>query len=154
MKILAYFVFFIGIPLLFLLFVGSIRSWQVSTDPRQRIFLNGVVPTEMPEGLYKGKIEGRRSAWKGKEFNSQTRVGVNIVNDKKDFPFMFYKAYGLQDPKKEVLRIDYGRKDNPFWLRLVRDEVVQIKKDEFLGKIHVVIPPHIVFTLGYFTLEK
>jgi len=156
MKIIVYCLFFIGVPLLFLFLIGSIRSWQVETDPRQRYFLKGSVSEKMPDGFYKGKFEGRRIAWKGKDFNAQTRMGVNIIGkeEKRDYPFMFYKAYGLQDTKKEILRIDYDFKDNPFWLRFFKDEIVEVKQGEYLGKIHLIIPPHLVFTLAYFTLTK
>lgn len=94
--------------------------------------------------------------WKGKEFNAQTRDGVNIIgkDNKKEYPFMIYQAKGIQDQRKDVFVIDYDRKDNPWWLRIVKDEIVEVGEDKYLGKIHIIIPPHIPFTIGYFSLEK
>jgi hypothetical protein len=43
--------------------------------------------------------------------------------------------------------------ENPWWLRRVLDEIVQVGPDHFLGKVHLRWgPTHL--TVGYFELRK
>jgi hypothetical protein len=53
------------------------------------------------------------------------------------FPFRATAGTGLFDPDRQVLRIDYDLPGNPRLLaRRLRDEVVQVEEDFYLGKAH------------------
>jgi hypothetical protein len=70
-------------------------------------------------------------------------------------PYPFFAAgRGLFDDQMMVLKLDYNIKGNPFWLRCVLDEVVQIGPDHYLGKMHLKIIPGIPFSVLYFELKK
>src|SRR3989344_3788857 len=56
--------------------------------------------------------------------------------------------------KFDVLKIDYNVKGNPFWLRLIVDEIVQIAPNEYLGKMNLKIIPGFPFGILYFELKK
>jgi hypothetical protein len=135
---------------------ATFRTIKTQTSPIQKVFLNGSVPKELPSGLFKGQVPGREFSWQGKKFNSNGR-GINLFKNgediKENYPFKFYKAQGLQD-KKQVIRIDYNLSENPLWLRFIVDEIVEVKKDKYLGKLHVKLFPGLVASLGYFELEK
>lgn len=136
---------------------ASIRTIKTQTNPSQKVFLNGSVPKELPDGLYKGKVPGREFSWQGKKFSAKQNSGINVFkNDDKlneKYPFKLYKTKGLQD-NIEVLRIDYNLSENPFWLRFIVDEIVEVEKGKYLGKLHVKLFPGLVASLGYFELEK
>ncbi len=54
------------------------------------------------------------------------------------FTFRIYKAPGLFDADRTVLKIDYNLKENPaFTVRRVLDELVELDADLYLGKAHV-----------------
>lgn len=139
-----------------ILILASFRTWKVQTSPNQKLFLSGKVPLKLPDGFYQGKVKGLKTTWQGKKFNSKNKTGINIFMEEKrieKYPFKIYKVRGLQD-NLEVLRIDYNISENPFWIRLVKDEIVETGKDKFLGKIHLSIIPGIPISVGYFNLMK
>ena len=54
------------------------------------------------------------------------------------FAFRTYKAPGLFDADRTVLKIDYNLKENPaFTVRRVLDELVKLDDNLYLGKAHV-----------------
>ena len=147
--------FFVGVPLLFLLMIGYLRGWQVQTDHRQLLFINGTVPKDLPDGFYKGLVGGRAVSWKGKKFDAARKTGINILGDDNHeaFPFVMYVGKGITDTHLDVIKIDYSSRANTWWLRFVLDEIVEVTPGEYLGKVHLRIIPGFPFTLGYFTLE-
>lgn len=99
--------------------------------------------------------------WKGKVFNAAQASGDNLftrdslflarlfnpfyrgfIHDGaqtyRAFAFRTYIAPGLEDPDRQVLKIDYDLAANPaLTLRRVLDELVQIGPNTYLGKAHV-----------------
>ncbi len=103
--------------------------------------------------------KGFNGGWKGKVFHAAQNSGINILEDEEHkehekYPFQTYKAKGLQDQEKEVLCLDYSSKQNPWWVRPILDEVVQVEPGKYLGKMHVRVIPGFPFTVLFFRLEK
>lgn len=140
--------------LVILLATGFVRTWQVQYDKRNAVFLQGTFPDPLPDGLYAGDI-GKKVSWQGKKFNSATSEGINVFEGgKEQYPFATYKGSGLFEKNLEVLKIDYNIPSNPFWLKLILDEIVQVSPNQYLGKMSLQIIPGFPFSLGYFRLQK
>jgi len=137
------------LPILLLFY----KSWRVQHSSLQKVFLSGTFPSPLPDGFYKG-FENININWKGKEFDASASSGINLFGDKKVYPFKTYKGKGLQDKNLDVLKIDYNITKNPFWVRVILDEIVQTDKDKYLGKVHLKLIPNFPLSLGYFNLEK
>lgn len=120
----------------------------------QKLFLSGKVPNPKPNGFYRGSLKRLKTPWQGKKFDEGTSTGINLINGKEVYPFKTYVGKGLKDKNLNVLKIDYNTPENPFWVRLILDEIVQISPNKYLGKVHLKIIPGLPFTLGYFNLEK
>lgn len=137
---------------------GHYRTLLSEGSPKQDAFVKGAFPSPVPDGLLKGSIDGLQVSWKGKKMHAKDQTGINIFagenSDEERYPFKTEHAKGLRDPDFDVLRIDYDLPDNPFWLRRITDEIVQVEKGKYLGKVHVRILPDYPFTMGYFRLEK
>ena len=146
----------------------------------QKQFSAGTTPNPSPDGFYNGKAHVLFDAdvpWMGKSFDRANELGFNIFTPagasilKIIAPF--YKRYtknsdgntiayyfktrtapGLKDPQINVVKLDYDSPENPFRIRIILDEIVEIAPDEYLGKIHVKVFPGYYSTLGYFGLKK
>ena len=139
--------------------LGVWRTWQIQSDLRQKMFLNGIVPNPLPDGFYNGTVSGQKSSWLGKKFDSKNATGINVFNSgfelkNERHPFITYQGKGLLDKSSDVLKIDYNIKDNPFWLKFIVDEIVQIEKDKYLGKMVLRIIPGFPFSVLYFEITK
>ena len=144
--------------------VLCLHSWSIKKDPRNTIFLKGSVPNPKLDGVYRGIFLGYSSSWKGKKLNAIDSTGINMFaghksapdsNDQVEkYPFKTYIGKGLVDKNLDVLKIDYNLLGNPFWLKWIVDEVVQIAPNEYLGKMHLNIIPGFPFSLLYFQLSK
>lgn len=99
--------------------------------------------------------------WTGKLFNAENADGDNIFwrssktglrlfspfyRDYRDndaetmraYSFRTYVGKGMQDPDRDVLKIDYNNKSNPaLSMRRILDELVQVDENFYLGKAHV-----------------
>jgi hypothetical protein len=149
----------IALPIAGVTIYGIVRTQKVESDPRQKIFAAGRAPDTSIDGLYHGSLQGREVSWKGKKFQSADATGINVFQSKEGavterFPFRTYSGRGIKDKKTAVLKIDYGQKGNPWWLRRIVDEVVEVGPGELLGKVHVKWILGMTFTMGYFKLEK
>ncbi len=145
------------VTLLIFILLAVIRTWQIEHSADQKIFVQGQSPNPAPEGLYKGSVPGHKVSWLGKKFDAVNHSGINIFDDRKGGQaerYSFVTAYGsgLRDKNLAVLKIDYNIQSNPFWLRAILDEIVQVGPNEYLGKVHVRIIPGLPFTFGYFKL--
>jgi hypothetical protein len=115
--------------------------------------------------------------WCGKSFNAAAATGENIfypsfmpvarvifpmyrdyrrVGDRVHaLPFRTYLGAGLQDPDRQVLKIDYNLPINPrFTMRRILDELVQVDDNYYFGKAHYKLAgksSHLVF---YFALQR
>src|SRR3989344_6364466 len=143
-------IFIILTALFIILFI---RTVQLEQTNNQQLFIKGKVPQNFPDGFYKGKIS-MRTTWMGKKFDAKNSSGINIINQKKQYPFKLYKGRGLRDKNLEVIKLDYNLSLNPWLLRMVVDEIVEVKKDHYLGKAHLNILPGFPFTVGFFELKK
>ncbi|MDP3724391.1 MAG: hypothetical protein Q8R11_02025 [bacterium] len=138
--------------------LGVVRTWQMERAANQKLFVGGEAPTPAPDGLYNGNVPGRKVSWLGKKFNAATQTGINVFDDGNGvrgerYPFKTEEKKGVHDGVT-VLAIDYNIPENPFWLRPILDEIVQVAPDKYLGKLHVRIIPGFPFTLAYFELSK
>lgn len=137
---------------------GYYRTLLSESSPKQEAFAKGTFPLPVPDGLLKGSVEGLQVMWKGKKVDAKHHTGINVFagehSDEERYPFKTYQAKGLHDPELDVLRIDYDLPGNPFWLRRITDEIVQVDNGTYLGKVHIRILPGYPFTMGYFRLEQ
>ncbi len=138
--------------------IGVAINYRTQHDPRAQLFLSGTLPTHPPDALYTGTINGQPDAnWKGKKFHTDHATGINVFasgnGTKEAYPFKTYAAKGIVD-NVQVLKIDYNIKGNPFWLRHVLDEVVEISPGKFLGKLHILLLGKISIAAGYFELTE
>ncbi len=135
-----------------------LRTFQMKKEPHQQQFLQGSLPNPKPDGPYQGTM-GFDVSWIGKKFDAQNSVGINVFKNKKNgqitdgYPFKTYVARGLFDPIF-VLRIDYNVPGNPFWVKYIVDEIVQVAPNEYLGKMHLKLIPGLPFSVLYFELKK
>ena len=133
---------------------GFYRTWKTGWSEDYDRFQQGMVPSVMPEGLWKGTALGLGEvSWKGKKF-FKSGTGINLVGEEEKFPFRFSKEMSIKDGKKEVIRLDYNQPENPFWLRFIVDEMVSTGENQFLGIVYIKVIPWLPFRMGYFTLTK
>ena len=145
----------IGIPILFFL-LGILRTWQTQHSKNQKRFLSGTVAE--PDGMFKGVLRGYTGPWRGKRFLKKEKTGMNVfsVGSHKIelYPFEIRIDKGYIDKEIQTIKLDYNLPKNPWWLRLILDEIVTIEKDAYIGKVHFRIIPGFSFALGYFELKK
>jgi hypothetical protein len=132
--------------------------WKTQHAPQQEEFLTGKIPQPLPNGLYKGTVNGKETTWQGKKFNTTTSTGINIFkisnNNQELYPFKTYTGPGVADHSLKTMKIDYNVNNNPLWLRLIVDEVVEVSPGHFLGKLNVRLLPNFAVPLGFFELTK
>ena len=155
--------FLLGLVLIVFL-IGVFRTWQIQHDSRNKVFLQGIFPSPAPDGLHQGIFLGHNTSWRGKKFDAANAKGINLFaghntapgsdGQVEKYPFKTWQGKGLLDKKLDVLKIDYNVKGNPFWLRLIVDEIVQIAPNEYLGKMNLKIIPGFPFGILYFELKK
>ncbi len=133
--------------------IGLYRTWQIQNSSNQKLFLSGKIPSPRPDGLYKGSVSFKTS-WQGKKFNASSLSGINLISGKEQYPFKTYIGKSLADINLDVFKIDYNIPQNPFWLKFILDEIVEISPNHFLGKVHLKLIPGLPFSLGYFSLER
>lgn len=163
-----YFIFFVILALtlskFFLMFLLVVlvmlwlRTLQMKQEPNQQVFLHGSLPNPKPDGFFHGSI-GFDVSWIGKKFDAETSTGINLFKEKKGnqiekYPFKTHAEKGLFDQHLFVLKIDYNISGNPFWVRCILDEIVQISPGNYLGKMHLRIIPGFAFSVLYFELRK
>jgi hypothetical protein len=148
----------LGIFLGIFVFFGLAVTYSTQHGDLQAKFLQGKAPAVLPDGAHRGTVPGYAGNWYGKEFDRMKKTGINLFGNgaslTKNYPFTVYPAKGLRDTQVDVLRIDYNLPENPAWLRLVTDEIVQVGPDEYLGKLHFRFIPGYPFALGFFELKK
>ncbi len=152
------FIKFALLLLLVALLLLWLRTWQMKHEPNQHDFLQGKVPNPKLDGIYHGSM-GFNTSWIGKKMNAPENTGINLFKDKNDvesskYPFKTSVGSGLFDKNLLVLKIDYNVKGNPFWIRWIVDELVEIKPNEYLGKMNLKIIPGLPFSVLYFELKK
>ena len=139
--------------------LGIARTWQMEHGENAKIFLGGSVPESQPDGFYRGTVDGYHASWLGKKFILTDSKGINVFDDGKGgqierYSFITSTGESVAGGGKQVFRIDYNVSENPWWVRPILDEMVQVAPQEYLGKLEVRIIPQFPFTLGYFELKK
>lgn len=150
----------LGVAVVLILFTGLIvlfwRDFWSRRSPNQARFNQGAIPQPMPDGDYKGSVNGYSGSWIGKTFDAKTATGRNRMQAPQGielkYPFRTWIGPGVADAV-QVVKIDYDIPENPMWLRGILDEIVQVEPNHFLGKVHLRLgPAHL--TVGYFELRK
>ena len=133
-----------------------LRTIQLNMSSDQQIFATGTSDAT-PNGFYSGSVMGPTVSWQGKRFNGANKTGVNVFADgastRDKYPFTFTRLEGSHDPMT-VIAIDYNLSDNPWWLRPVLDEIVEVAPGKYLGKLELRLIPSYPFTLTFFRLSK
>lgn len=141
------------------LVLGWLRTYKMEHGDLQGQFEKGVANIAALDGDYTGVAHGlKETSWQGKTLTRANHMGINrfVKNGvpSSNYPFQFFIAKGLRDTALDVIVLDYNQIGNPWWLKYIVDEMVEVAPQEYLGKVHVKIAPSIIFTLGYFTLSK
>ncbi len=152
----------------------------VGKSRRQTDFIAGSAPTEPPSGFYRGSaylLGNRPVPWLGKSFESEDEKGFNIFTPKGASMLKvltpLYKLFrlnadgntdayyfktstgpGFRDKDIRVFKLDYDSAENPFLIRIILDEMVEVGPEEFLGKVHMKVFPGYFATIGFFGLRK
>jgi hypothetical protein len=116
--------------------------------------------------------------WQGKTFDAAAHKGINQMTLSSQLPLrMLFPLYGMRDapsdgklafdfvtrvepgaidPAVKVLVIDYESiNDNPdLVIRQIRDELVQLVPDTYLGRILFKLPGGKLSNIGYFALRQ
>lgn len=148
----------LAVLVLAIMVLGFIRTFMVNRSDEQDVFMAGTMPAPLPDGFYAGQAEPFQGGWKGKKFDRAKNIGINVFgtrsgDDRLLYPFKTWQGKGLRDEEKDVLKIDYDLDENPFWLRPVLDEVVQVEPGVLLGKLHYRGIPGFPLTVTFFRLE-
>lgn len=135
---------------------GFFRTWKTGRSDKYEKFVQGTLPAQMPEGPWTGYVDELTGvSWKGKKFLGDGK-GINVFENNgvksEAYQFAFFQTEGVDVPK--VVRLDYGQKGNPLWLRFIVDEMVSVGDNRFLGIVYIDLIPGIPFRMGYFRLEK
>lgn len=141
-----------------LLALGFILNWWTGRSLRHAEFLKGSVPNPALDGFYKGSASFYTGSWRGKKFDATNLSGINVFgsNDttKERFPFKTSTGRSVGDSELTVLKIDYDIQQNPFWLRPILDELVQVSPGRYLGTMNLRLIPGFPFRVVYFELNK
>jgi hypothetical protein len=128
--------------------------------------------TPMVEGLLTNHMP-----WCGKTFNAANATGENLLYTSflpvarvffplyrgyrpegagrmTAFPFRTYAGAGLKDPDRQVLKIDYGNPSNPFLMRRILDELVQVDDNYYFGKAYFKLSASTSHLVFYFALQR
>lgn len=157
----------------------QILTWISEKSPYQKMFAEGKLPAHAPDGFHPGTAHvlfDKQTPWLGKSFVAHEHKGFNIFTPtgaailkwltplyklfakNQDgnihaYNFKTSKEKGIKDPKLDVIRLDYSAPENPWVIRIIVDEIVEIAPHQFLGKIHIKLGG-LFFTIGYFGLKK
>jgi hypothetical protein len=97
--------------------------------------------------------------WRGKSFKTNADdpargTGINRVFNDQTRWFRFETAIGPSRAGSfEAFQLDYDNRDNPFFIRPIKDEVRQLKPGLFLGQAYLKTRKRETLVL-YFGLEK
>lgn len=134
------------------------RHLWLQNSPQQELFLSGMLPPTLPDGEYHGEL-AIQAQWQGKRFDAQTATGVNLFRDginvmQEEYPFVMDVGPSVIDDNFQVITIDYDLLENPWWMRLIVDEMVETEPNVYLGKVHLRIVPGFPVAVGFFELRQ
>ncbi|MBS1792164.1 MAG: hypothetical protein JST85_30940 [Acidobacteria bacterium] len=169
--------YFVAGAIAAILILGSLITVLVERSPYHKLFTQGRIP-EALEGFHPGMAHvlfDKQTPWLGKHFDSQQQIGYNVftplgakilkfaspfyrkfsVNEEGNTRAYYFKTWvgkGKKDRQLGVFKLDYDTPENPLFIRIILDEVVEIAPEKYLGKIHVKFLPGFFVTIGYFGL--
>jgi len=163
-----------------ILMFGSLITFLVERSHYHQTFVQGRVPKPLPDGFHPGLAHvllDKPVPWLGKSFDRDQQIGFNIftplgakilkiaspfypkftINEEGNTRSYYFKTWvgkGKKDTNVEVLKLDYAAmRENPLFIRIILDEVVEVAPQQYLGKIHVKLLPGFFVTIGYFGLK-
>lgn len=168
---------YVAVIIVAILALGSFVTWLVERSPYHEMFVQGRVP-DLPDGFHPGMAHvlfDKQTPWLGKHFDRDQQFGYNVftplgakilkvaspfyrkfsVNEEGNTRAYYFKTSvgkGKKDKQLDVFKLDYDAPENPLFIRIILDEVVEIAPGQFLGKIHVKFLPGFFVTIGYFGL--
>jgi hypothetical protein len=180
MSLLLTLLIYAAIAIFGILILGSLVTFLAERSPYQKMFLKGRLPDPAPQGFHPGQphlLLDKKTPWLGKSFDREAQMGFNIftpagasilkiatplykkfsVNGEgntRAFYFRTYTGQGKKDVNTDVFKLDYDFPENPFLIRIILDEIVEIAPREYLGKVHVKFLPGFFVTIGYFGLRQ
>ena len=134
------------------------QSAKIRSNPNQKLFIGGRIPTPALDGFYRGSAFNFDGDWQGKRFEASNLVGINVFKETDSriaerHRFKTYVSRGLQDPI-ETFKLDYRVPGNIWWIKFFIDEVIEISPGEYLGKIYLRPFGLIAIPTGYFKLSQ
>lgn len=107
--------------------------------PKGRMLtLAGGLGKPTPRRVLARLAKGALFPWRGKSFStldrdSQRGAGINrVILLGERFPFdTFVEASAIDG--KPCIRLDYDKPENPFFIRVIRDELREVAQDLYLG---------------------
>jgi hypothetical protein len=160
--------------------IWVLTSFFVGKSKKQEQFVANTAPATGPEGFYRGAaylLGNQPVPWLGKTFESGQHHGFNVftpkgasmlkiltplyklfrINSDGNTEAYYFKTSigsGLKDVDTQVFKLDYDSPENPFLIRIILDEMVEVGPNEFLGKVHMKVLPGYYATIGFFGLRK
>lgn len=161
-----------------ILILGSLVTLMVERSPYHKMFVGGRAPDSL-DGFHPGMAHvlfDKKVPWLGKHFDRQQQFGYNVftplgakilkfaspfyrkfsLNEEGNTRAYYFKTWvgkGKKDTQLDVFKLDYDSPENPLFIRIILDEVVEIAPQQYLGKIHVKFLPGFFVTIGYFGLK-
>jgi hypothetical protein len=180
MQILFYILLIVASLIVAILIFGSLITFLVEHSRYQAMFVQGRLPEPAPDGFHPGLphvLMDKKTPWLGKSFDSQTQTGFNVFTptgaailkiatpfysrfnrnsegNTSAYHFKTCAGKGRKDRNTDVIKLDYDSKENPWLIRIILDEIVEITPRNYLGKIHVKFLPGFYVTIGYFGLQR
>ena len=155
----------------------NLLSYLINHSGRGLDFEKGVVPETKPDGFYKGIsfILGITNLpWRGVVFEASQSKGINLFTengfklirkltpkynhfsqDNQDYKAYYFDTYTGTSiaGNNQCIKLDYSNPENPWLLRIILNEIVEVSPGEYLGKVHLKILGRYI-TIGYFSLKK
>ena len=97
---------------------------------------------------------GQGSTFSTREAPSYKLFQKNTDGNTEAYFFKTSTGPGIKDRDLQAFKLDYDSPENPFVIRIVLDEMVEIAPDQFLGKVHVKVFPGYYATVGFFGLKS
>ena len=181
LPVLLYALLSLALAVVTILVLGSFVTFLVERNSYHQAFVQGRVPDPLPQGFHPGMAHvllDKPVPWLGKSFDRDQQRGFNIftplgakilkiaspfypkftVNEDGNTRAYYFKTWvgkGKKDVNVDVLKLDYAAvRENPLFIRIILDEVVEVAPEQYLGKIHVKLLPGFFVTIGYFGLTE
>lgn len=180
MSLLLAILFSLAVAVAVILIIGTLITFLVERSPYHQQFVQGHLPASAPQGFYPGVAHillDKPVPWLGKSFDSAGQLGFNIFTplgarilkvfsplyrrfsrngdgNTHAYYFKTRAGRGQKDAQTEVIKLDYDAPENPLFIRIILDEIVEIASQQYLGKIHLKLLPGFFVTIGYFGLRK